>query len=988
MQVRFQSGWRLASHSFMLWLIHLTTARPWLTVGCAVALALLGIGYTATSLEFVTSRNAMAPADAPYMQASEQIRQDFGSLDDLVVVIAPPTLERGKQFVQALASRLRADTQHVREVIHALDTSSLEGKKLLYLSPDELRTLQRRLEDAQNLIYDLADTPGLDPLLSSLNQEISRALVSHLTRGLLESSSATEPGAASARTEPVQALDITFLTELFSQMEAALREPTRDIFKSPWGSFFLDDDDIFAHESYLTSKDQRFLFVLVADRTTSDGFVKHTAALKALRAHIAEVQRDFPDVSAGVTGGDALSNDEMVAVQHDTVLATIIALVGVAVLFIVAFGQIGRPLLAVGMLMIALGWTLGLATLTVGHLNILSVSFLPMLIGLGIDVGIHLLARYGEERTRQWDFDAALHTAYLRTGPGVAVATVTTALAFYAVMLGDFRGLSELGFIAGSGLLLCLLSSFTVLPAMLALYERHRPAPAGIWAPSSAAPQCAWRPPAGLAVGLIALLTLVGILRLPLPTFDYNLLHLQAKNTESVVWENRLHDGSGRSSWYGLSVADSLSTLRQKQAQFEALPAVERVESVAALVPEGQDLRQSLIRDLAPYVADVSGAWTSPEPVDLNATRRLLQKIRFKLQRDTESWTPDKRPSEAELTSARQALLALQDRLDRVAPDIAQAALDRFQTHLMADFADKWAFLQQNLQPTPITLADVPEQLRQRFVGQSGRYLMQIFARENIWERDAMTAFVSQLEQVDRHVTGPPVIALQSIQQIQQGYVRGGLYALVAIVGMMLLVLGRLRATLLALVPAVLGGLWTLIGMRWLGVDWNMANLIIVPLFIGMAVDDGIHLVHRLQEEPESSRSPLAHSTGKAIVLTSLTTMVGFGSLMVARHSGIFSLGLLSTLAVGATLVATLVALPLVWRLFAGGSLAARPQPVPQTAALPAVGEVARHGDDPDDTSVVTTRALMPPTIVIMDSAVNDLGGRDRTHRERSPAHR
>ena len=940
-----QTERRPAFRSFILRLMRVTTAKPWLTVASAVALALLGLGYTATSLDFITSRNAMAPADAPYMQAREQIRQDFRSVDYLVVVVEPPTLDQGKQFVQALASRLRADKQHVSEVVHSLDTSSLDGKKLLYLSPDELHTLKRRLDDSQNLIYDLSEEPGLTPLLSSLNQEISRALVSHLTSGLLGSSPAAEPNDAATSTEPGQSLDITFLSDLFSQMEASLREPARDAFTSPWGGFFLDDDKAFDNGGYLISKDRRFLFLLVDDRTTGGGFVKHAESLKAMRAHIAAVQRDFPDVNAGVTGGDALSNDEMVAVQQDTVLATIIALIGVAVLFIVAFRQVARPLLAVAMLMIAMGWSLGWATLTVGHLNIFSVSFLPMLIGLGIDVGIHLLGRYGEERTRQHDFDAALQTAYVRTGPGVAVATVTTALAFYAVMLADFRGLSELGFIAGSGLLLCLLASFTVLPAMLAIYERQRPVSAGIWAPTSAAPRRAWRPSAGLAVGGIAVVTVVASLLTPLPIFDYNLLNLQAKNTGSVAWENRLSDGSGRSSWYALSVADSIDELRQKQARFEALSVVDRVDSVAKLVPKDQDLRLSLVRELAPYVADVDGDWSSPTAIDLDAIGRLLQKIRFKLQRDTESWTPGKRPSETALSAAREALVALQARLERVAPETAEAALERFQTYLMADFADKLAFLQQNLSPAPITLVDTPEQLRQRFVSKDGRYLMQIFARDNIWEREGMTAFVGQLEKVDRDITGPPVIALHSIQQIQQGYIRGGLYALVVIVGMTMIVLGRLRATLLALAPLVLGGLWTLIGMRWLGVDFNMANLIIVPLFIGIAVDDGIHLAHRLLEEPESAESPLSHSTGKAIVLTSLTTMVGFGSLLIARHNGIFSLGLLSTLAVGAALAATLVALPLLWRLFAGGGATAQPQPT-------------RYDDDPADATVVATPAL------------------------------
>lgn len=395
-------------------------------------------------------------------------------------MVEPPTLEQGKQFVQTLTARLRADTQHVREAIHAIDTSSLEGKKLLYLSPDELRALRQRLDDAQELIFDLSDAPGLVPLLSLLNQEISRSLVSHLTRGLLGSQDAKALEARSAHAEPAQALDITFLTDLFSEMEGTLRQPTGNIFKSPWASFFLEDGELFANEGYLTSKDERFLFVLVDDRTEGGGFTKHAAALGALRAHIAAVQRDFPEVKAGVTGGDALNSDEMMAVQRDTALATGLALIGVAVLFIVAFRQIGRPLLVVSMLVIALGWTLGLTTLTVGHLNILSVSFLPMLVGLGIDFGIHLMARFGEERTRQSHFDTALCTAYVRTGPGVAVAAVTTAMAFYAVMLADFKGLAELGFIAGTGLLLCLVASFTVLPAMLALYERHRPVPAGV----------------------------------------------------------------------------------------------------------------------------------------------------------------------------------------------------------------------------------------------------------------------------------------------------------------------------------------------------------------------------------------------------------------------------------------------------------------------------------------------------------------------------
>jgi predicted RND superfamily exporter protein len=198
-----------------------------------------------------------------------------------------------------------------------------------------------------------------------------------------------------------------------------------------------------------------------------------------------------------------------------------------------------------------------------------------------------------------------------------------------------------------------------------------------------------------------------------------------------------------------------------------------------------------------------------------------------------------------------------------------------------------------------------------------------------------MQAFVMQLQTIDPDITGPPVVAFHSIRHMQQGYARGGMYAFIVIIGIVLLLVRRLKPTLLALLPMILGGIWTLACMALLDLDFNMANLIILPLFLGIAVDNGIHMVHRMLEDKRAATAPLAHSTGKAIVLASLTTMVGFGSLMVAHHYGIFSLGLLSTLAVGCSLIAALVALPLVLHLFPGGVISPPTPPVSSEAAVP-----------------------------------------------------
>lgn len=910
--------------------IRLVTLAPVITALLAVGLAGAALWYTVAALRFETSRNALASSQARYVQIEKGLEKDFDQIEYLVVVIEPPHLERGKQFVHALTDRLRADTTHVAHVVDKIDTTSLEGKKLLLLSQQELRTLRQRLEDSQEFLLNVSQAPGLVSLLNAINQEISKALVTHLTGGLLGSPAASAP----ASENESQSLDVSFLAALFTEMESALVAPEAYLFRSPWERFFLHDGDVFSEEGYLTSKNNRFLFVLVDDRTTQGSFVKHAASLRAIRAHIRDLQREFPDVKAGVTGNNALSSDEMVAAQQDTILATVIAIVGVAVLFIVTFRQLLQPLLVVATLLIALCWTLGFTTLTIGHLNILSVSFLPILIGLGIDFGIHLLARYGEERPRHASFHTALSLAYRHTGTGVVAAALTTALAFYAIMLSDFRGLVELGFIAGNGMMLCLLASLTVLPALLALGERYRQRPPGIWQAQRTDPlQIIKRCPRTL-LSVVALVTLAGVILLPMPRFDYNLLNLQAHNTESVVWEYRLLEDSDNSSWYAITVATSMSELYRKKAQFAALPVVERVTSLASVIPEDQAERVPLVKELAPYVATISGTWDQPEPIDLDEIGLLLQKIRFKLQRKASDWDPKKRPSEAELTAAREALVRFQERLNATPPETLNPALESFQRALMADFAVKLALLQRNVDPTPITLTDVPAHLRQRFVSQSGRYLLQIFSRDNIWEREAMQAFVTQLQAVDADVTGSPVIAFYSIRQMQQGYTRGGVYALLVILGVILLLFRRLKPTLLTLIPILFGGLWTIACMAVLDVQLNLANLIILPLFLGIGVDDGIHLIHRMLEAPDDATSPLTRSTGKAIVLTSLTSMVGFGSLMVARHSGIFSLGVLATLGIGWSLIATLVVLPLVIRLFPGATLPPASRQVRPSAAM------------------------------------------------------
>jgi len=395
-----------------------------------------------------------------------------------------------------------------------------------------------------------------------------------------------------------------------------------------------------------------------------------------------------------------------------------------------------------------------------------------------------------------------------------------------------------------------------------------------------------------------------------------------------------------------VSTANSIEELHRKKAQFAALPMVEHVESLASLLPTNQEQRLTLIAELVPLVASVSGSWEDVGPIKIDDLVTVLEKIRFKLQRPHTDWDPKKRPSEEVLTAARAALVAVQEHLQTMPPEMAGQGLETFQRALMTDVATKLALLQRNISPSaPVTLADVPSYLRERFVGKSGRYLLQIFARDNIWEREPMQTFVTHMQAVDADVTGPPVVAWYSIQSMQQGYVRGGVYAFITIVGLTLLHFRRPKPTLLALLPLGVAALWMLPWMVLFGVQLNIANLIVIPLFMGMAIDNGIHLVDRALETPKAAAARPTQSTGKAVLLSTLTTIVGFGSLMVARHAGIFSFGLLLALSVSSHLLAVFTILPLLLQIVPLHPVPAPPQRSQGWAATMACAGVTRGAE-------------------------------------------
>jgi hypothetical protein len=298
-------------------------------------------------------------------------------------------------------------------------------------------------------------------------------------------------------------------------------------------------------------------------------------------------------------------------------------------------------------------------------------------------------------------------------------------------------------------------------------------------------------------------------------------------------------------------------------------------------------------------------------PLDLDRLKTALADIKRRFDVVAAEAGP-KLP--ADVQTAREKTATVLRQLDRVNRESAEAALNYLQAQLYRDFVNKFYGLQRNLNPTVVTIHDVPEELRRRFIGESGRFLIQLHPKVDIWEKEGARQFVGELRSVDPEVTGPPVITYEATVLMERAYLQGTVYAFVLVGALSLRMIRRGRETLLALLPLVLGLLWTIGLMHVFGIRFNLANIWGLPLIIGTSAEFGLNVVLRYLEGRAHGGPLVARSTVMAVLLSGGQTMVGFGSLMIATHRGIFSLGVLLTIGMACGLVAALVVLPVILR--------------------------------------------------------------------------
>ena len=881
--------------------VRLCCARPVLTVVTGCLLAVLGFGYAAHSLTLEASKFNLLPSHQRYVTLYKEYSEDFGQLEDIVVVVQSPTVATSTAYAARLAGVLRGGALGASaRVSYRIDARRLDERGLVYLPLETLRDLLDTAATHEDLLAAFAARPTLDRLVDGINQYVGAMLLPSVFGATVE----VEVNPAPTR----------LLRALLGGMSEGLDGAP---YRSPWVTLVATPVPALANHGYFLSDDHRLLYVVIDLAEVPRTFAAERAAVLDIRGAVADLRPEFPAVQAGVTGVPALFTDEMSATSRDGELAGVVSMVLTLGLLLLAFRRIATSCAMLAVLAVSLGWSMGLLTLVVGHLTVYSMMFVSVVIGIGIDYGIYFLFRYREERVLGARLVAGLERTAARSGPGILLAALTAATTFYILTIAEFRGIREFGFISGCAILLAFLAMMTVFPAALVLIERRRTTPRVV--PIAArpgdppprdprdVPVLEWfvRRPRAI-VTTAALLTGAALWAAPRVAFDYDFMNLQAAGTESVVWERKSAAAAGRSGFAALATARSLEELAVKAAAFQRLPSVSDVQSVSSVMPDRQAEKLAVLGRLAAVVDSIHVG--AVPPVDLDALIGALETLKRRLDLAT-ARRGGGGPSEEILFIAR-ATSALLPRLKGLDRGAVEVRLGDFQKRLAADFAEQWQRLQRATRPAPVTLADLPDELRRKFIGKSGLLLLQIYSRLDVWERPGATQFAEELRTADPDVTGQPIVAYESMRLIEKAYWQGLAYAFALVAGIAALMIRRVRETVLAMVPMILGTLWMLALMQVAGLKFNLVNIWALPLIIGSATEYGVNMVLRACESRAHGGPRLARSTVLGVVFNGLTTIAGFGSLLIAQHQGVWSLGLLLVIGSTTTLIASLVVLP------------------------------------------------------------------------------
>ncbi len=828
-----------------------------------LALAAASAWYAATHFAITTDTNEFISASLPWRQRLAAFDKAFPQrTDNIVVVIDGATPEVAESATAQISAKMRGRPELFQSVERPEGGPFFNKNGLLFLSVDEVKQAAEGMVKAQPFLATISADRSLRGIMDAfafVNRGVraKAGTLDDFDRPIVSLSGALEKTLAGQN-------PFFSWRGLFSGEVPAKRELRRFINAKPVLDYAaLEPGEAPSNFIRQTAQDLGF--------TPADG------------------------VRVRLTGLVPLADEEFSTVEEGAGLNS--AITSLIVLFIIwrALSSV-RIVLAVAVsVLIGLCLTAAVGLLMVGALNLISVAFAVLFVGIGVDFGIQFSVRYRAERYDEPDFFKAIELAAAKVGRPLALAAAATTAGFYSFFPTDYRGVAELGLIAGTGMIIAFISAITVLPALLSLLRP--PAERDSVGYKFLAPVDAFLANHRYAVviGTLAV-ALAGTPLLRNLHFDFNPLNLRSPKVESVATLLDLEKDPDTNTQTIDVLAPDFEAAKPIVARLEKLPEVARVSDLEDFIPKDQDEKLAIIAHAAGILRplfDPSRRLDPPSDADdIAAMTKAAAAFTATAADATGKGADDAR----HLADLMRQLAA--------APPATRAAA---RAYLLPNLNVMLGLMDDSLQAEKITIASIPEGIRRDWVAADGRVRIEVAPKGDPNDNATLARFSKAVQSVDPEATGEPVAIQESGATIVKAFIQAGIWALLSISILLLIVLRRISDVLLTLVPLLLAGLVTLEITVLIGLPLNFANIIALPLLLGLGVAFKIYFVMAWRG---GTTNLLQSSLTRAVFFSAMTTMTAFGSLWLSNHPGTSSMGKLLALSLCCTLAAAILFQP------------------------------------------------------------------------------
>lgn len=843
-------------------------------IGRAKWVALSGLLMTVIAVVFIvdhaainTSTTDMLSKDLPFRKLDREMSRAFPELDDsIVVVIDGPSPQHVDQVRKKLAAAMARDKDRFLSVFDPRGEDFFRRNGLLYLDTDEMADLADRLAEAQPFLATLYGEPTLSQFFGLLTKAIAEGNIS-----------------GSSDNPALENVLIAVTGVIRSLRSGAAKDLS-------WQQIMTGEKP-----EPIT---QRIL--MVQPKLDYSSLGPGDGATSIIRQFAKSITGgDLKDVRVRLTGSAALSDEELKSVEQGMGFAGIISLVLVSALLLLGLKSLRMAVALIITLLMGLVWTAAFAFFALGSLNLISVAFAVLFIGLSVDFGIHYGLRAQEYFTGDNNPEQAFVTAVQGVGGALALCAIIAAIGFYAFLPTDYNGLAELGLIAGTGMFIALFANLTFFPAVLTIFGGGRGRNARVnrlW--SKIFTQLRLPTRFFKVIILLSFLSAVaGLAMLPKLSFDFDPLNLKDQKTESVsTLLDLIRDDASNA--YSIDIlAPDLITADALAAKLDLLPEVKQTRTLTSFVPTDQDEKLLIIDDLNLLLGtSLSGPMGAVGNGDSREKQQVALARLIKALENTGS--------------------PVQDAFKKALQSLEPGDLKPLQGSIFASLPDRLRDLKLSLQATPVALADIPESLVKRQIAKDGRARIEVLGNGDMRDRGQLKKFVMAVQGVAPNAIGAPVIILAAGDAVVKSFYLAGSIAAFMIALLLLAVQKRIKDVVLVFIPLLLAGLWTTSVMVMFDIQFNFANLIVLPLLFGLGVAGNIHVLIRSTRKIEETH---ISSTPRAVALSALTTIASFSSIALSSHPGTASMGVLLAVSVSLSLIATLVVLPALITLFYQG---------------------------------------------------------------------